>query len=351
MRNKGGALLRVPVVLGAALLAFSGAAVLWRFLPGGGPGVPSAPATVTRSATDASQTPVASAHTMGADSAPAGAYVLAVTATRPQATATRTPTRWPSPTPTRTAAWTPTAAASPTVTVVTPTATPEATAADAAPSPVLVPSRTPVAVIQGPTVPPQDRYRIAGLNMADSSAPLSIAYPASLDTDELLRFDGLRILPADFDGTNYRRFVTEYAGQVFVHGDISGAFVLCVHDGTLRSSGRALEAEALRRLIEGDLHAPYPLQVIEANLQRLIGREWILAQNGIEVRFRLVRAVRMDASDVAAYRDRASELSTVIGGIADPARSFLMFFCSGRQPGEPSGTFVGRYVLLLELAE
>jgi hypothetical protein len=136
-----------------------------------------------------------------------------------------------------------------------------------------------------------------------------------------------------------------------VYGDApSGSFVLNVHDGTLRGSGRALEAEPLRRLIEGDLYAPYSLDVIESNLTLLLGRQWVLAQNGLEVPFRLVKAARMNAADVAFYRDQASQLSAFIGGIADPRRSFMMFLCSGHQPGEPSGAFVGRYVLLLELA-
>ncbi len=202
----------------------------------------------------------------------------------------------------------------------------------------------------GPTVPLSERYLIGGLNMSDGSAPLSIAYPADYDGDALTRFEGLTILPVDFDGTNYRRFVTDYSQYVFVYGDaLSGSFVLNVHDGTLRGSGRALEAEPLRQLIEGDLYAPYTLDVIEENLARLIGREWVLAQNGLEARFRLIRAARMNADDVAFYQNQAMMLSAFVGGIPEPRRSFLMFFCSGGQPDEPSGTFVGRYVLLLEL--
>ncbi|MHB1318019.1 MAG: hypothetical protein ACYCYF_05295 [Anaerolineae bacterium] len=234
-----------------------------------------------------------------------------------------------------------------------PTATPAATPAPA--SMTLAPGapstrRQLPGVVMGPTVPPGERYRIGGLNMSDGTTLLSIAYPADYDSEALTRFDGLTILPVDFDGANYRRFVTDYNHYVFVYGDApSGSFVLNVHDGTLRGSGRALEAEPLRRLIEGDLYAPYALDVIQANLARLVGREWMLAQNGLEVRFRLIKAARMNADDVAFYQDQAMMLSSFIGGMPDPRRSFLMFFCSGRQPGEPSGTFVGRYVLLLEL--
>ncbi|NLT73889.1 MAG: hypothetical protein GXX94_06800 [Chloroflexi bacterium] len=206
--------------------------------------------------------------------------------------------------------------------------------------------------VMGPTVEPQARYLVGGLNLGDASASISIAYPAALEGPEMARFDDLAILPVDMDGTNYARFVSEYGGKVFVYPDgLSGSVVLNVHDGTLRGSGRILEAEPLRRLIEGDLYAPYSLDVIEANLQRLLGREWLVEQNGVQGRFRLVRASRMNAQEVAFFRERAALISAFVGGIPDPTRSIIWLMCSGRQPGEPSGAFVGRYVLLLELAE
>lgn len=204
----------------------------------------------------------------------------------------------------------------------------------------------------GPTVEPSQRYLVGGLHLGDAAVPINLAYPASFDGADVTRFDDLLILPVDHNGTNYRRFVTEYGGKVFTYPDaLSGSVVLSVHDGTLRGSGRILEAEPLRRLIEGDLYAPYALDVIEANLARLMGREWVLVQNGVEARFRLIKAKRMNAADVAFFHDKAALVSAFIGGIPDPGRSLIMFFCSGRQPGEPSGTFVGRYVLLLELTE
>ncbi len=204
----------------------------------------------------------------------------------------------------------------------------------------------------GPTVEPGQRYLVGGLHLGDAAAPINLAYPASFDGADMTRFDDLLILPVDHNGTNYRRFGTEYGGKVFTYPDaLSGSVVLSVHDGTLRGSGRVLEAEPLRRLIEGDLYAPYDVEVIETNLRRLLGREWVLEQNGIQARFRLVSAKRMNATDVAFFHDKAALVSAFIGGIPDPGRSVIMFFCSGRQPGEPSGTFVGRYVLLLELTE
>ena len=228
-------------------------------------------------------------------------------------------------------------------------------------TPTAMPTQVPVSAggvrqlppyTMGPTVIPNARYLVGGLHLGDPAAPINLAYPASFDGPEVARFDDLLILPVDHNGTNYQRFVTEYGGKVFTYPDaLSGSVVLSVHDGTLRGSGRILEAEPLRRLVEGDLYAPYSLDVIDANLARLMGREWVLAQNGVEARFRLIKAKRMSATDVAFFQDKAALISAFIGGIPDPGRSLIMFFCSGRQPGAPSGTFVGRYVLLLELTE
>jgi hypothetical protein len=201
-------------------------------------------------------------------------------------------------------------------------------------------------------LPPELRYRIGGLDLANPRAPLSIAYPASLDGDALTRFDDLEILVADIRGAQYQRFVTEYGGNVFVYPDTaSGSLVLNVHDGVVIGTGRVLEAEPLRQLIEGNLHAPRPLAEIEARLERLLGREFTFTQGGVTARFRLVRARRMGAADVAYYQDKASRLSEYVAPFPDPQRAFILFFCSGRQPGEPAQTFAGRYVLVLELAD
>lgn len=240
------------------------------------------------------------------------------------ATATRTPTATPTPMPTATATKRP-------VTATAPTATPG---------------------VRRTSISPQVRYRIGGLDFADPDAPLSMAYPADLEGEALTRFDDLEILVADVRGAQYRRFVSEYGGKVFVYPDnASGSFVLNVHDGVVVRTGRVLEAEPLRQLIEGNLHAPRPLAEIEARLERLVGRAFLFSQGDVTARFRLARARRMGAADVAYYQDKASRLSEFVAPFPDPRRAFILFFCSGRQPGEPAETFAGRYVLVLELEE
>lgn len=223
------------------------------------------------------------------------------------------------------------------------------------PEPTAIPlPPTPTAALPMPSPPVsrEERYRLGGIDFGDPHAPLTIAYPADLEGDGWVTFEGLEILVADLRGIQYRRFVTEYDGQVFVYPEAaSGRFVLNVHDGTLLRTGRVLEAEPLRRMIEGPLHNPLPLAEIEARLARLIGREFRFTQGETTARFRVVKARRMGATDVQRYRNRAGYLSEFVGGLSDPHRSFLMLFCSGRQPGEQGGTFAGRYVLVLELLD
>ncbi len=266
----------------------------------------------------------------------------------------------PTPSPTDTATATPTH--TPTL---TPTASPTATATPsqtAMPTRTLTRTPTPVpATAVPPTATPRPaqaaaptnaRYRIGGIDFGNPRAPLSIAYPAALDGDAMTRFEDLEILVADLYGVQYRRFTTEYGGNVFVYLDAaSGSFVLNVHDGVVTRTGRVLEAEPLRQLIEGNLRAARPLPEIEARLERLIGREFQFSQAAVTARFRLVRARRMGAADVAAYQNRANRLGEFVAPFPDPTRAFIMFFCSGRQPGEPNTAFPGRYVFVLELID
>ncbi len=281
---------------------------------------------------------------------------LALATARPtEQTATPTPTSTRTATATATATARPTRTATPTPSA-TPTATPTATAtATRTATPAATPTVVRVAITVVPRqtpLPPDVRYRIGGIDFADANAPLGIVYPASLEGDAQTRFDGLEILVANISGSRYRRFVTEYGGTVFVYPDTaSGSFVLNVHDGVVIRTGRVLEAEPLRQLIEGNLHTPYPLPEIEARLQRLLGREFVFTQAGVSARFRLVRARRMSAADVAQYQDKADRLSEYVAPFPDPRRALILFFCSGRQPGEPAETFAGRYVLVLELAD
>jgi hypothetical protein len=210
------------------------------------------------------------------------------------------------------------------------------------------PTRAPSSAGGSWPTPAAPRFVRGGIDL-DAGLSVGLEYPASLDTGGTERFDGLRVLMADHSGANYQRFTSEYDHQVFVHADLpSGSFVLSVHDGTLRLSGRELEAEPLRRLIEGKLRDADPLEEIEARLAALVGRELVLHQGALTARFVIAEARRMSAEDVAAYSERAAELSLYMGPLARPEASFLMLFCSGRQPGEPRRTFPGRYLLVLE---
>jgi hypothetical protein len=179
-----------------------------------------------------------------------------------------------------------------------------------------------------------------------------MAYPASLDDRSMTHYNSLSILVADSAGTQYQKFSTKFGGSVYVYSEMAtGSFVLSAHSGVMAGSGRALEAEPLRQLIEGNIHAARPMAEIEARLERLIGREFTFSQGDATARFRLVRARRMGAATVAEYRHKAGRLSEFVAPVADPGRSFILFFCSGRQSGEPQQTYAGRYLLVLELID
>jgi len=228
---------------------------------------------------------------------------------------------------------------------------PDAASASPVPSPgptgqsTLSATATPV-----PTETPVPRYLRGGIAF-DAPEPLTLAYPVSFDSDQWVRFRDLEVLMADQLGENYRRFITEYDHQLYAYPEtLSGTFVLSIHDGTL-SSGRELEAEPLRQLIEGPLHSTYDLDTIQENLDRLLGTEFAFERAGKVARFEVVQALRMSANDVAEYQYRAMELSLTMDPIASPGTSLLVLFCSGRQPDEPRRPFPGRYVLVLEEIE
>ncbi len=200
------------------------------------------------------------------------------------------------------------------------------------------------------TATPVPRYLRGGIAF-DAPERLTLTYPLSFDSGEWVRFADLEVLMADQWGENYRRFITEYNHQLYAYPEtLSGTFVLSIHDGTL-SSGRELEAEPLRQLIEGPLHNAYDLETIQENLASLLGSEFIFERGEVEARFTVVQARRMSANDVAEYQYRAMELSRIMAPIESPDTSFLVLFCSGRQPDEPRRPFPGRYVLVLEELE
>ncbi|MFO7697400.1 MAG: hypothetical protein R6X16_09615 [Anaerolineae bacterium] len=205
------------------------------------------------------------------------------------------------------------------------------------------PAATPTA-----TAGPVPRYTRGGVAF-DAPERLSLSYPASFDGPEWVRFVDLEVLMVDSTGESYLRFISEFDRQLYAYPETaSGTFVLSVHDGTLSASGRELEAEPLRRLLEGSLNNPASLETIQANLTNLIGLTIEFAQQDRVGRFTVVQAKRMSANDVAEYQFKPMELSTFMDPIAHPETSFLLLFCSGRQPDEPRRPFPGRYVLVLQ---
>ncbi len=179
-----------------------------------------------------------------------------------------------------------------------------------------------------------------------------MAYPASLDGSGWTEYRDLVLLVSEPTQTAYRQFTTEFGGSVFVYADIpSGAFVLNVHSGRLKGSGQALEAEPLRQMIEGDLYSPLSREKIAANLEKLLGRTFVFSQESRRCEFVVTRAERMDNADRIVFESRPGDLSEYLGGLAEPERSFLLVFCSGRQPDEPNEPFPGYIILCLTAAE
>ncbi|MHB1318092.1 MAG: hypothetical protein ACYCYF_05665 [Anaerolineae bacterium] len=214
-------------------------------------------------------------------------------------------------------------------------------------TPVAEPSAQPEPIATAaPT--PVPRYTRGGIAF-DAPGRLSLAYPVSFTGEEWVRFSNLEVLMADSRGETYRRFITEFNQQLYAYPETaSNTFVLSVHDGTLSATGRELEAEPLRRLIEGSLHSPYDLATIAENLATLIGSRIEIGSADKVARFTVVQARRMSANDVAEYQYRPMELSLFMGPVSSPDTSFLVLICSGRQPDEPQRPFPGRFVFVLE---
>jgi hypothetical protein len=193
-----------------------------------------------------------------------------------------------------------------------------------------------------------NRYTRGGICF-DCPGPLSLSYPASLDGNYTVRYDDLQVLAADANGASYQRFVTEFDRQVYVYPELAaGTFVLSVHDGTMPATGRELESEPLRRMLEGDLHSSDSADLINERLADLVGLTVEISAEAGVARFRVAQARRMSANDVADYLYRPMELSLFMEPIPNPETSFLMLICSGRQPDEPQRSFPGRYVFVLQ---
>lgn len=197
--------------------------------------------------------------------------------------------------------------------------------------------------------PERNQYLVGGINFIDEQSPIDIVYPINFDRMEMAKFENLQILLPDKTGENEKIFLSQYGGKVFIYSDIpSGTFVLNLHDGRLLSNLKPLEAEPLRELIEGNLRYPYSKEVIETNLEKIIGFPFSISQKGQTARFVITQAKRMNAEDVKEFLHRPQELSLFLDSIERPENSFLLMACSGRQPGEPNETFPGRFVFVLQ---
>lgn len=190
------------------------------------------------------------------------------------------------------------------------------------------------------------RYTRGGINFGDATQRISMAYPASLAGEGWTEFYDLQLLVSEPTQRAFNQFISQFGGSVFVYADVaSGAFVLNVHSGRLKATRQALEAEPLRQMLEGDLYATQSREIIDANLAKLVGREFVFSQGKTRSRFVVSQAARMDHAERAPYDASPGEISLFLGGLQQPERSFMMILCSGRQPDEPQTPFPGYFVL------
>jgi hypothetical protein len=197
--------------------------------------------------------------------------------------------------------------------------------------------------------PKRNIYEIGGINFVDQEKPLGISYPEDFEGKRFVNFNNLQILVSDNTGNNYETFISQFGNRVFVYHDSpSGTFVLNLHDGWLLRNHTLLEAEPLRRLIEGELRNSYPQDVIDDNLKKIIGHPFFFSQNGHASRFTVAQAKRMDSQETQAFLYNPEELSRTLNPITNPENSFLLLICSGRQPNEPNEDFPGRFVFVLQ---
>ena len=135
------------------------------------------------------------------------------------------------------------------------------------------------------------RYTRGGINFGDPNRHISMAYPASLDGEGWTEFYDLELLVSEPTQQAFTQFISQFGGSVFVYADLaSGSFVLNVHSGRLKATRQALEAEPLRQMLEGELYATESRETINANLAKLVGREFVFSQGEARSRFVVSRA-------------------------------------------------------------
>ncbi|MHB1293500.1 MAG: hypothetical protein ACYC4R_00750 [Anaerolineae bacterium] len=197
---------------------------------------------------------------------------------------------------------------------------------------------------------PVDRLTVGGINFVDEDTPLGLSYPKDWEGRAVETIDALQVLVSDDAGENLRAFglISQWNGarKVFIYADLLiGSPVIAMHDGYYRN--QPLEAEALRRLLEGKVGSPYAMDTIEENLARAVGERFIFRQGEREAAFVVEKAIRMNAQVTQEYVAKPGEVSTLLGPIDQPENAILLLICSARQPGEPEEVFPARFLVLL----
>src|SRR4030042_4989625 len=174
----------------------------------------------------------------------------------------------------------------------------------------------------------RDRFIIGEIRFIDQEK-ITLTYPEDFERKEMITFDNVQILFADEDGKN--TFYSQYKKTALLYPDYpSETFVMSLHSAWYLPENIPLEAEPLRVLIEGDLHHPYSQEIIEANLEKIIGHPFLISQNGRTSNFVITQAKRLNAQEANEFLNRSDEVSLNLDPIENPQNSFILMTCSGR---------------------
>ncbi len=211
------------------------------------------------------------------------------------------------------------------------------------PKPLISPQQTPALT----EVQFRDRFIIGEIRFIDQEK-ITLTYPEDFERKEMITFDNVQILFADEDGKN--TFYSQYKKTALLYPDYpSETFVMSLHSAWYLPENIPLEAEPLRVLIEGNLYHPHPQEIIEANLEKIIGHPFFISQDEQTSNFVITQAKRLDAQEANEFLNRSDEVSLNLDPIENPENSFILMTCSGRQPDEPNEIFPGRYLFVLQL--
>ena len=96
--------------------------------------------------------------------------------------------------------------------------------------------------------------------------------------------------------------------------------VLNVHSGRLKATRQALEAEPLRQMLEGEPYATESRETINANLAKLVGREFVF-RRARHACFVVSQAARMGHAERAPYDASPRDQLSSAGYSSPSARS------------------------------